>query len=305
MDDHTIDMDSTGLPSDYSDSEMKKSAGVVAAPSPSASSKGFINEDVAPGNEIYDKVTFSNGWFLLAVFCHIGQFVALLTVGQLVLPRLILIVLIATVTFITLLLAYVRFSVKRKRIPSDRVWKDELTPDDETDIVPPLAIGALSLAAILEGCCFALFAAMTAGRLGSLHATGFYTQDTMLQVLRLASITLLSFHRIIRPSNRCDPFRTMMELEVVALCWDALDGSTLCELIDGQVLNFPSLVSAQVLMAFWYLSVGVRMAFILCALLPPLSIVYRSILFQPLQLSSQPTVDRTMYVSFSTRRNYQ
>ena len=48
--------------------------------------------------------------------------------------------------------------------------------------------------------------------------------EFLLQTLRFASITLLSFHRIVRPANRYDPLRTILELEVVCVCWDALDG---------------------------------------------------------------------------------
>jgi hypothetical protein len=49
-------------------------------------------------------------------------------------------------------------------------------------------------------------------------------------------------------------------LEVVGVCWDALDGSTLFELIGTPGLRNNSIVAARVLMGFWYASVGVRMA---------------------------------------------
>ncbi len=45
------------------------------------------------------------------------------------------------------------------------------------------------------------------------------------------------------------------------MCWDALDGSTLYQLIDTSVnLPYSYSVAARVLMGFWYLSVGSRMA---------------------------------------------
>lgn len=80
----------------------------------------------------------------------------------------------------------------------------------------------------------------------------------------------------------------------MAVCWDALDGSTLFELIDGNVLKYSGLVSTQLLMIFWYISVGFRMATIICALLPPTEYGYKLVAFQPLQLSAVPTVDRTL-----------
>lgn len=35
------------------------------------------------------------------------------------------------------------------------------------------------------------------------------------QILSFASITLYGFHRLLRPSNRLDPLRTVLELEAV------------------------------------------------------------------------------------------
>jgi hypothetical protein len=165
---------------------------------------------------------------------------------------------------------------------------------EQTDDVPPRAVYAIALAAFLEGICFAVFSVLTSGTIGQLDSYGFYTSDTLLQCMRFASITLLAFHRIIRPANRCDPMRTMLELEVVSVCWDALDGSTIVELVDGRLLSPSTLISAQILMVFWYLSVGTRMATMICILLPPTESVYKLITFQPTQLANQATVDRTM-----------
>ncbi len=47
------------------------------------------------------------------------------------------------------------------------------------------------------------------------------------------------------------------ELEVISVCWDALDGSTLYELLDGNSdLSNSSAYSIRLLMAAWYVSVG-------------------------------------------------
>lgn len=146
----------------------------------------------------------------------------------------------------------------------------------------------------MEGFCFAVFSVLTAGTIGTLDTNGFYTSETLLQCMQFASVTLLTFHRIIRPANRCDPMRTVLELEVVSVCWGALDGATIIELVDGRNLSPETLAASQFLMVFWYLSVGARMATMICILLPPTEYFYKLVSFQPFQLASQPTVDRTM-----------
>lgn len=44
--------------------------------------KTFINYNVAEGNLIYHKITYSQGWVILALVFHIGQWSVLLSVGQ-------------------------------------------------------------------------------------------------------------------------------------------------------------------------------------------------------------------------------
>ena len=66
---------------------------------------------------------------------------------------------------------------------------------------------------------------------------GFVTKGTVIQTLNFASILFLAVHRVIRPANRADPMRTLLELEVVSVCWDALDGSTLYQLLDSLDLD--------------------------------------------------------------------
>ena len=85
---------------------------------------------------------------------------------------------------------------------------------------------------------FALFTSVTAGFDPSLfHRGGFYSKGTIIETLYFASILFLAVHRTIRPANRADPMRTLLELEVVSVCWDALDGSTLYQLIDSLDLD--------------------------------------------------------------------
>ncbi len=87
----------------------------------------------------------------------------------------------------------------------------------------------------------------------------------------------------------------MSQLEVVSVCWDALDGSTLFQLLEDSNtdLGFSMDVAIRVLMAFWYLSVGCRMGIMMLTHLAPNSRGYQLVLMAPLQLAPQPTVDRT------------
>ena len=142
--------------------------------------------------------------------------------------------------------------------------------------MPNVSVYCLGAATILEGVMFAIYSTSIAGiSAGHFGVTGFFTRDTMLQTLRFASITFLSFHRCLRPANRIDPMRTVLELEVVSVCWDALDGSTLYQLLDEQQLALPVATATRVLMAFWYTTVGVRIAAMFGTHLPPDSRAYQ------------------------------
>ena len=78
----------------------------------------------------------------------------------------------------------------------------------------------LAIAALLEGIAFAIYTTVTAGNSQALPSNnGFYSQDTTVQTLRFASITLLALHRVLRPANRIDPMRTVLEVrEFVCVC---------------------------------------------------------------------------------------
>ena len=89
--------------------------------------------------------------------------------------------------------------------------------------------------------------------------------------------------------------RTILELEVVSVCWDALDGSTIYDLLNSSlVLSVNVTMALHVLLAFWYLSVGFRTALMFWTHLPPDDPLYKMITMQPLTLSQVPTVDRTL-----------
>jgi hypothetical protein len=225
------------------------------------------------------------------------QFSLLLTVGFQPLPLSVFVLLILLVITSVACVIYARLIIQKSRLSARRniILRNGIcTPDDEADEVPDQAVYLLGVGSILLGISFALFTAVLAGS-DVLSSVGFFTQDTLLQTLRFASITLLALHRVLRPANRIDPMRTILELEVVAVCWDAIDGSTLYELLDSSQRYSATLTNAiRFLMAFWYLSVGVRMSIMLCTQLSPQAWGNRLLLTAPLQLAPQPTVDRTL-----------
>jgi hypothetical protein len=246
-------------------------------------------------NLIYHKVTFSVFWWVLTIFIHSLQFSILLTVGYGSLgPGAFAICLLLAIGVAVLLLAS-RMYVTKSRLSSFRNAQRNdgvVTPDDEKDIVQDRAVYCVASAAVMEGILFAVYTTVTAG--STLKNNGFYEDGTMLQTLRFASVTLLAFHRILRPANRLDPVRTFLELEVVAVCWDALDGSTLYQLFSEDLDIGRTFYNAiRVLMAFWYVSVGIRIAVMTLAHCTPDTAAYQRVLTAPLALDSQPTVDRT------------
>ena len=176
-----------------------------------------------------------------------------------------------------------RWFIKKKTGRND--FKNEkLSPEDETDNVPNYSIKLFAFASVLEGISFAIFSSVTAGNQSDKDSSDIYhSSSAILQVLRFTSIVLLCFHRILRPANRADPLRTILELEVVSVCWDAIDGSTFYDLLNETQLTRSADIAARFLMVIWYLSVGVRLGLMfLVHLSPDSSIVPQSIMNKPL-----------------------
>jgi hypothetical protein len=168
-----------------------------------------------PENLIYHKTTFSELWFCIFLTVHVIQFALLLSSARSQLPASAMVIIVLLVVAVIVLVILSRFYVKKSRLSSYRnlrLKRGIRTPDDEADEVDDRAVYLLCTACILEGLSFAIFAAVVAGRSSHLNDGGFYTQDTILQILRFASITLLCLHRIIRPANRIDPMRTVLEV---------------------------------------------------------------------------------------------
>jgi hypothetical protein len=82
----------------------------------------------------------------------------------------------------------------------------------------------------------------------------------------------------------------------VSICWDALDGATLYNLLtDPDIqLSADMDLAARVLLCFWYLSIGLRVSLLFLAHLSADSPLLLMLLPPPLSLSPEPTVDRTL-----------
>lgn len=179
-------------------------------------------------NLIYHKNRMSEPWLYTTLIIHIAQFTILLVLGRKVLASAAMIVLVLLVVAVAILLLYSRKLVKKNRKRTSTTLfrkkiegKTERTPDEETDFIPSGAIYCLCGAAVLEGCTFALYTVVMAGHDGILDRESNQTYGTssrqiILETMRFASITLLAFHRILRPANRVDPMRTMLEVRTLS-----------------------------------------------------------------------------------------
>jgi hypothetical protein len=186
------------------------------------SGKGFVTAHPAPmmgagepENLIYHKNTFSEGWLTIFALIHTVQFILLLSAANAQMPSGVTVVIVLLAITVLGLVIASRYYVKKSRLSNARNVKLRsgiCTPEDEADTVSDRAVYLLASACILEGITYAIFAAVLAGRSSHLDEGGYYSQETILQVLRFASITLLALHRIIRPANRIDPVRTILEV---------------------------------------------------------------------------------------------
>lgn len=170
-----------------------------------------------PGNPIYYLNRYSEAWLFLFLAMHIGQFAMLLTVGYEALSTGAFIVVTFLVVAVALLALASRFCVTKHRLTSSRnlVYNNnQLTSADEADVVSDSAVYCLALASVLEGLAYAIYVAVCSGNGNKLSGSGFFTEDTLLQSLRFASITLLCLHRILRPANRLDPMKTVLEVRL-------------------------------------------------------------------------------------------
>lgn len=209
-----------------------KTADIVRAPS-TRSRNPFDEEDEGPAEEpagldetagrrpslvsgiSYNATHFAEWWLYAAVACHLIQWTILLSKAAPELSPGLLFVLSVLVAVIPVLLVVGRLLVVKKKLRRESglcAFSRPASPEDETDAVPDRAIYLVSAAAVLEGVLLAVFAAASAGAHGGI---GSADRNTIIEALQFASITLLCLHRVLRPANRVDPLRTVMELEVV------------------------------------------------------------------------------------------
>ena len=210
---------------EYSNNEQSVETGMIVSKRESSttidnatdkSEYGGKYGDTETVNLMYHKNRMSEPWLYTALLVHVIQFAVLLILGHEALPNGAMVILVLFVVLVAGLLLYSRRLVRknrrragttlfRKKIES----KPQCTPDEEADLIPQGAIYSLAAAAILEGCTFALYTVVMAGRDNVISD---HRRSVILETLRFASITLLAFHRILRPANRVDPMRTMLEV---------------------------------------------------------------------------------------------
>lgn len=177
-------------------------------------SKKVIHYDYnARASRIYDNVNVAEFWIAVFVVVQVLQCSTLVSVGESVLPRGIYIVLWVLTFLIATCCVVGRLIIKNK--PYFRWCEEPKSPEDETERnLSVITVYLFCIAAILEGVFFAIFSAVVAGNDNALppSGNGYTNRGTLLETMRFASITLLFLHRIIRPANRLDPARTMLEV---------------------------------------------------------------------------------------------
>jgi hypothetical protein len=196
---------------------------------------------------MYHKTHFSSEWMYATIVMHIIQFSLLLSVGMAAIPLGSAVMILLLVVIVALILIVARYRTHKLPKAVDWSYKTIRSPEQETDDVSDTVIYLLSLAVILECIAYALYPVSTT------YISDIQNRsESITQILCFAAIINLSFHRIIRPANRLDPLRTILELEITNICWDALDGASLFALVvDTENLSKGTDGSARLLMCFW------------------------------------------------------
>lgn len=168
-----------------------------------------VNADRA---NLYHKIHYGDEWMYLTIIMHMVQFSLLLSFGGQSLSGFYLSIMIIIVTSVVILLVWSRYCTIK--LPRSMEWSYSSirTPDQETDIVSNGVIYALSAAAILEGAAYALYPSLSASYDKERSNVGMRSYNTLSQILSFGSIVLFGFHKILRPSNRLDPLRTVFEV---------------------------------------------------------------------------------------------
>jgi hypothetical protein len=192
---------------------LPSSLSPVSDPSPVITSPD--NEIVSERLRMYHKVHFSDEWLVLTIVMHIILFAFLLSIGYAGLTPLSLAILLTAATLVVLLLIISRSYVGK--LPKSLDWSQNVirTPDQETDLITDDTIYLLGAAAIIEGFALALYPVVTARysrQNDVIDQRGFRSYTTLVQILAFGSMIVFGFHKILRPSNRLDPLRTIFEV---------------------------------------------------------------------------------------------
>jgi hypothetical protein len=164
-------------------------------------------------SNVYTRTHFSNLWLLVTIILHIIFFCFLFGVGSSALPPFALVVVVGLSIIAPILLLIARYLIVNK---SYKFCGSDLSIESETDQISDRVILIMCAAILVEVLAFAMFPAISSGRLEAAHSklsnTGFYSYSSISQILTFTAVVLSAFYRTLRPSNRLDPFRTIMEV---------------------------------------------------------------------------------------------
>jgi hypothetical protein len=215
---------------------------------------------------------FAKGWFLLSLLgvptvaagvCAALSYSNLPKVTGWIVASTVILLACASVGF--LLRAYRRHI----KIRSPPWWSRkaissvvEETDDVSTEAVTALIWAAGALCMLLSA--FTLFLLPRLGGLGG-DALGWATAT-----FYVAGITFYAFHRILRPADRYDPLRTILELEAVEVCMDAVDMAACFSLgvAAAQAGHDALATAALVVTVVWIQGSGLRIAILYLAHVP-------------------------------------
>jgi hypothetical protein len=101
---------------------------------------------------------------------------------------------------------------------------------------------------------------------GTAHGTAVLSTDEFwgVHMLMMSShsiaVILYSIHRILRPSDRGDPLRTILELEAVDVCLNALDGCNLMYLDEVVMIGSHLTLFCRIVGVAWFIFVAIQVS---------------------------------------------
>jgi hypothetical protein len=161
----------------------------------------------------YARTHFSNIWLYVTIILHTTLFCALLSFGHSALTTPSLAAMCILIVLVPVLLIMARTSIPNK---SYALFSTNTSPKGETDLLSDHTIKIMCAAILTESFAFALYPAISSGAMeapgSTLSKSGAYSYSTISQLLSFTALVLGGFYRTIRPANRLDPLRTIMEV---------------------------------------------------------------------------------------------